>query len=75
MRQRDRTGDALQTFEGMIGSCGTTREDIVAVLTRHNDAITAVVRLARFAEVPLEICEACRHAQDVPSLLANRLLT
>jgi threonine dehydrogenase-like Zn-dependent dehydrogenase len=37
LRQRDRTEDALQTFEGMIGSCGTSSKTFTHIIThRHS---------------------------------------
>jgi hypothetical protein len=65
LRQGDGTEDALQTCEGMIGSCGAALEYILAVLACHDDGITAVGRFASFAEVALKVCERRFHANQV----------
>lgn len=57
--------DALEPVERVIGDSGTTLEPIFAMLASNEHGLAAVRRLARLAEVALELGKAHLHSNQI----------
>jgi hypothetical protein len=57
--------DALEPVERVIGYSGTTLEPIFAMLASNEHGLAAVRRLARLAEIALELGKANLHGNQI----------
>jgi len=57
--------NTFQARERMIGSGGTTLEDVLAVFAKDDDRVAAVSRFPSLSEVALEVRQRGFHANQI----------
>jgi len=63
--QRHRAKNIFQTYEGMVGACGTAFKYIIAVLSLYDNGIAAIGGLTCLAKAAQEFGECDFHPNQI----------